>query len=202
MTQMKREARKMPAVWPLPRLIVSMRDKAGRDNALAIGFGVNCSLGRRRKTPVSSSTIRSPASGRNLRSWARDPGGGGQVCDAGAENRGRLSRERPLLEACPVNIECSVVESVMPGSHEQFVGKVEAVHCGRAFMEEAGNIIWDKMDFGGCFARKGRKGIASGQPWPAGGGRRGPVGADFLAAFPGQPADAVTPGDGRPCPGR
>ena len=52
----------------------------------------------------------------------------------------------PLLTDCPVSIECSVVESTMPGTHELFIGKVEAVHVDEEYLDEKGNILWNKME--------------------------------------------------------
>jgi len=52
----------------------------------------------------------------------------------------------PILTDCPVSIECSVVESTHPGTHELFVGKVEAVHVDEEYLDANGNIQWDKMD--------------------------------------------------------
>jgi len=34
----------------------------------------------------------------------------------------------PLIEQCPVNLECTVVQSLELGSHELFIGRVEEAH--------------------------------------------------------------------------
>ena len=52
----------------------------------------------------------------------------------------------PILTDCPVSIECSVVKSTQPGSHELFIGKVEAVHVDEEYLDDKGNILWEKMD--------------------------------------------------------
>lgn len=52
----------------------------------------------------------------------------------------------PIFIDCPVNIECSVIESTQPGTHELFIGKVEKVHVDEEYVDEKGNIMWDKMD--------------------------------------------------------
>ena len=52
----------------------------------------------------------------------------------------------PLLTDCPVSIECSVVDSIMPGTHELFIGKVEAIHVDEEYIAPNGNILWSKMD--------------------------------------------------------
>ena len=52
----------------------------------------------------------------------------------------------PILTDCPVNIECSVVDSIQPGSHELFIGKVEKVHCDEEYLTEDNDVKWDEID--------------------------------------------------------
>jgi flavin reductase (DIM6/NTAB) family NADH-FMN oxidoreductase RutF len=54
--------------------------------------------------------------------------------------------DAPLLSGCPVSIECTVTESIKPGSHELFVGRVEAVHVDERFIDKDGNILWSEMN--------------------------------------------------------
>ncbi len=51
----------------------------------------------------------------------------------------------PLLADCPVNIECRVVNSVLTGSHEMFIGVVEKVHADKEFVDGNGNIMYGNM---------------------------------------------------------
>jgi flavin reductase (DIM6/NTAB) family NADH-FMN oxidoreductase RutF len=53
----------------------------------------------------------------------------------------------PLLADCPVSIECTVVDSIVTGSHEMFVGKVEAVHADSDLVNEDGNINFSQLGF-------------------------------------------------------
>jgi flavin reductase (DIM6/NTAB) family NADH-FMN oxidoreductase RutF len=53
----------------------------------------------------------------------------------------------PILPDCPVNIECTVVDSVVTGSHEMFVGKVEYVHADTSLLDGEGNIIFSQINF-------------------------------------------------------
>jgi len=52
----------------------------------------------------------------------------------------------PLLSDCPVNIECTVVDSIMTGSHEMFIGKVEKVHAPAEFLKDDGSIDFSKLN--------------------------------------------------------
>ena len=53
----------------------------------------------------------------------------------------------PILVDCPVNIECTVVDSIVTGSHEMFIGKVEYVHANSDLMNEDGDIDFSKINF-------------------------------------------------------
>lgn len=55
--------------------------------------------------------------------------------------------DAPILTDCPVNFECTVIDSIKPeeGTHELFIGRVEKVHCDEKYLED-GIIQWDKID--------------------------------------------------------
>ncbi|WP_027398326.1 flavin reductase family protein [Anaerovorax odorimutans] len=53
----------------------------------------------------------------------------------------------PILPDCPVNIECKIVDSIMTGSHEMFVGKVEYVHADSKLVDDEGNIDFSQINF-------------------------------------------------------
>ena len=148
---------------PIPQTIVSCRDKDGKNNALVVGFSANVSLdpvmvmvgimpSRYSHHMVKESgcfVINLPkkifkkeydylgsASGRDEDKFA--------TMNLNWENATYINA--PILTDCPVSIECSVVDSTIPGSHELFIGKVEAVHVDEEYLDANGNILWDKMD--------------------------------------------------------
>ncbi len=49
----------------------------------------------------------------------------------------------PILADCPVNIECTIVDSIRSGSHEMFVGRIESVRADAQYLDEQGRV---KMD--------------------------------------------------------
>ena len=51
----------------------------------------------------------------------------------------------PLIIDCPVNIECRVVNSVVTGSHEMFIGVVEKVHADKEYTDANGDIRYDDI---------------------------------------------------------
>ena len=161
---MKKMAKnKVLCMQPIPRTIVSCRDKEGRNNALVVGFASNVSLdpamvmvgivpSRFSHHMVKESgcfVINLPKkgyekeydylgshSGRNEDKFA--------VMDI--KWKDAESVDAPILTDCPVSIECSVIESIQPGTHELFIGKVEAVHVDEEYLDEQGNILWDRID--------------------------------------------------------
>ena len=148
---------------PVPQTIVSCRDKDGRNNALVVGFTANVSLdpvmimagivpsrySHHMVKETESFVINLPKksfqkeydylgshSGRDEDKFA--------ALDLKWENAKYVNA--PILTDCPVSIECAVVESTMPGTHELFIGKVQAVHVDKEYLDANGNILWDKMD--------------------------------------------------------
>ena len=52
----------------------------------------------------------------------------------------------PVLTDCPVNIECTIVDSIVTGSHEMFVVKVECVNADDEYVNENGDIDFSKIN--------------------------------------------------------
>ena len=151
-------------VQPLPQTIVSCRDKDGKNNALVVGFVANVSL-----DPVMVMVGITPA--RYSHHMVKESGcfvinfpkksykkEYGYLGSASGRDEDKFAKadikwedatyvDAPILTDCPVSIECSVVDSTMPGTHELFIGKVEAIHVDEEYLDANGNILWDKMDF-------------------------------------------------------
>lgn len=52
----------------------------------------------------------------------------------------------PLIEECPVNIECKVTDIVKLGSHDMFIAKVVAVHADEKYLNKEGKFELSKAD--------------------------------------------------------
>ena len=50
----------------------------------------------------------------------------------------------PMIEQCPINLECSVVHSLELGSHFLYIGRIEEVHVSSDYLTE-GRIDLDKI---------------------------------------------------------
>ena len=150
-------------VQPIPKALVSCRDRQGRNNALVVGFAANASLD---PTMVMIGIVPSRYSHHMVKEsgcfvinlpkkgYEKEYGYLGSksgrdedkfaVMDIQWEDAEYV--DAPILTDCPVSIECSVIESIMPGTHELFIGKVEALHVDEEYLDDTGTILWDMMN--------------------------------------------------------
>lgn len=160
---MKREANLKSCLQPTPKVLVSCRDKAGKENALAVAYCCNCSFD---PPMVMVGIVPSRYSYHMVKetgcfvvnlvpkSYAETFFELGKRSGADEDKLTNLKVatkdgdkvNAPILTDCPVNIECSVVDSIMTGSHEMFVGKVACVHADEAVCKENGDIDFSKID--------------------------------------------------------
>ena len=150
-------------VQPIPKALVSCRDRQGRNNALVVGFAANASLdpamvmigivpSRYSPHMVKESgcfVINLPKKGYEKEyGYLGSKSGRDEdkfaVMDIQWEDAEYV--DAPILTDCPVSIECSVIESIMPGTHELFIGKVEALHVDEEYLDDTGTILWDMMN--------------------------------------------------------
>ncbi|MDD5959561.1 MAG: flavin reductase family protein [Methanobrevibacter wolinii] len=158
---MKKEVRYDKYVNPEPCTIVSCRDKDGRDNALAVGFIGNVSfdpkiimiaiidkrfshhiIKEQKEFIVNIPTdehidlVRylGTVSGYDVNKLENIETIDGDIVNA------------PIIVDCPVNFECKVIDSIKPGTHEVFFGRVEKVHCDEEYIDELGFIKWKEMN--------------------------------------------------------
>ena len=148
---------------PVPKTLVSCRDKDGRNNALVVGFAATVSLdpvmvmvgivpSRYSHHMVKESgcfVINLPKKGYEKEyNYLGSKSGRDEDKFAAMDIQWADAEyvNAPILTDCPVSIECSVIDSMQPGTHELFVGKVEAVHVDEEYLDEKGNILWNKID--------------------------------------------------------
>ena len=161
---MKKTARNtVLCLQPVPKTLVSCRDKNGNNNALVVGFTANVSLdpvmvmvgivpsrySHHMVKDTGCFVINLPAKGYEKEyNYLGSKSGRDEDKFAAMNIRWEDAEyvDAPLLTDCPVSIECSVVGSMQPGTHELFVGKVEAVHVDEEYLDEKGNILWNKID--------------------------------------------------------
>lgn len=150
-------------VYPLPAVMVSVRDQAGQDNIITVAWtGTICT-----NPPMAYISVRPERysyhmikeSGEfviNLTTrdlaWATDYCGVTSGRDVDKFAKCHLTKEAadevsaPLIAESPVNIECKVREIKELGSHHMFLADVVAVHADEKYMDETGRFCLDQAE--------------------------------------------------------
>lgn len=148
-------------LYPLPAVMVSVRDAKGKDNIITVAWaGTVCT-----NPPMVSISVRperysyhmleeSGAFVINLTTeqlaYATDYCGVKSGKDVEKFTQLKLTRieaekiNAPMIGESPVNIECKVVKIEKLGSHHVFLAKVEAVHADEKYMDEKGKFDFNK----------------------------------------------------------
>jgi len=160
----KTQANMKSCLQPMPKVLVSCRGLDGENNVLAVGYCANCSY----DPPMVMVGI---VPTRYSYKMIKDSGvfvvnlvekeykevfdylGSHSKRDVDKLTKMNIHLENgkkvnaPILIDCPINIECSVVESIVTGSHEMFIGKIEHVNANTRLVDCDGNIDFSKVDF-------------------------------------------------------
>lgn len=160
----KKPATFRSALNPRTPILVSCRDKAGRNNALAVVYACNCSYappmvmvgivpsrhsyGIIKETGVFVVNL-VPASMKAAWDYLGSHSGrdGDKLAALGLNVGEGVKVNAPILLDCPVSIECRVTGSVVTGSHEMFIGMVEYVHADASLVDDEGKVDWSAIDF-------------------------------------------------------
>ena len=148
---------------PSPKVLVSCRGLNGEENALAVAYCGNCSY----DPPMLMVGI---VPSRYSYKMIKESGCFvvnivekdyeevfnylGSVSKKDEDKLEKMNVKRadgvvvnaPILTDCPVNIECTIVDSIVTGSHEMFIGKVEYVHANEEYVDGEGNIEYSKIN--------------------------------------------------------
>ncbi|MGV8084255.1 MAG: flavin reductase family protein [Coriobacteriia bacterium] len=160
----KKSASPVASLQPMPRVIVSCRDAEGANNALGVAFCCNISLNPPLVMvgiiPQNYSFHMIKESGcfavnlctteqKGLFYYLGTHHGSDEdkLASAGAHVSDALKVNAPIIDDCPVNLECTVLESFPSGGdHEMFVAKVEYVHAPAELVGDDGAIDFSKLD--------------------------------------------------------
>ncbi len=150
-------------LYPLPAVLVTVRDQQGNDNVLTIGWaGTICSD----PAMVSISVRPQRHSYHMLKETGefvinlttRDLAFATDYCGVkSGRNEDKFEAlhltklpgkvvKAPLIAESPVNIECRVTQSILLGTHEMFMAKVVAVTVDDAYMDEKNTFHLQKAD--------------------------------------------------------
>ncbi len=157
---MKCEVKNNRFIHPEPWLIVSSRDKSGRDNALTIGLAANVSL----EPEIIMIAIKKERFSHQIIEQQKEfivniaQNDQKELIDYFGTYSGRVIEKlscyntidgdivnAPIILDCPVNYECKVVKTMTMGSHDLFFGEVVKAHCNSEYLNEEGNIDWKKV---------------------------------------------------------
>lgn len=144
-------------VYPLPAVMVSCRDKSGKDNIITVAWtGTVCT-----NPPMCYISVRPSRYSYNMiketgefvinltteeLAFATDLCGVKSGRDVDKWEQCKLTRVQadevdvPMIGESPVNIECKVREVHEYGSHHMFVADVVAVHADEKYMNENGRF--------------------------------------------------------------
>lgn len=148
-------------LYPLPAVMVSVRDKQGNDNIITVAWaGTICT-----NPPMVSISVRPERYSYHMieesrefvinltteqLAYATDFCGVRSGKDIDKFKQLHLTKEKgdvvraPMIGESPVNIECQVVRIDKPGSHHVFTAKVVAVHADEKYMDDKGRFDFNK----------------------------------------------------------
>jgi flavin reductase (DIM6/NTAB) family NADH-FMN oxidoreductase RutF len=160
----KKPAAFRSALNPKTPVLVSCRSRDGRNNALVVVYACNCSYDPPmimvgivpsryshaivKETGVFVANI-VPESMRDAFNYLGSRSGRDEdkLAKLGARLGEGVRVNAPILLDCPVSIECTVVNTIVTGSHEMFIGKIEYVHADSSLVDDKGEVDWSAIDF-------------------------------------------------------
>ena len=160
---MKIERKPSTALLPTPVVLVTVADDEGKANMLTIAWvGVVCSL-----PPMLSVAIRPTRYSHRMATRAREfvvniPRASQleQVDLAGVWSGAEHDKFRelgltpvpathvaaPLIQECPINMECQVQHQLSLGAHDLFIAEIVAVHYDEELLDSRGHLQTAKLD--------------------------------------------------------
>ena len=160
----KKEAKMKSCLQPAPKVLVSCRGLDGENNVLAVGYCGNCSYD---PPMVMVGIVPSRYSHKLIKEsgcfvvnlvdkdyeetfdymGSHSKRDGDKLAAMNVKLQEGTKVNAPILPDCPVNIECTVVDSIVTGSHEMFIGKIEYVHANVGVTDAEGNIDFSQIKF-------------------------------------------------------
>ncbi|MCW4034290.1 MAG: flavin reductase family protein, partial [Candidatus Bathyarchaeota archaeon] len=151
------------ALFPCPVVLVTCLDSAGNPNIITLAWaGTVCS-----EPPMVSVSVRPSRFSHGLIKNSKefvvnipptkilaetDYCGVTSGKDVNKFSETNLTQEKaekvnaPLIRECPVNLECTLKDTIALGAHDLFLGEVVQVHVDEAVLDSKGHIDFAKAD--------------------------------------------------------
>ena len=160
----KKQANNKSCIQPMPKVLVSCRGLDGENNVLAVAYCGNCSFD---PPMVMVGIVPSRYSYKMIKesgcfvvnlvdssykevfdymgSHSKRDEDKLSVMNVQLADGKKVNAS--ILTDCPVNIECTIVDSIVTGSHEMFIGKIEYVHAPAELTDGDGNVDFSQISF-------------------------------------------------------
>jgi flavin reductase (DIM6/NTAB) family NADH-FMN oxidoreductase RutF len=159
----KKQASIKPCIQPSPKILVSCRGLNGENNALAVAYCCNCSYdppmvmvgivpSRYSYKMIKESgcfVVNLPSkANREMFDYLGSHSGRDEdkLKKINAKISDGVKVKAPILDDCPINIECTIEGSIKSGSHEMFVGKIQYIHADPGLLNENDEIDFKTAD--------------------------------------------------------
>ncbi len=151
-----------PSIKPGVNVLVSCRSAEGEDNALAVGYACNCSydppmamvgiVPSRYSYHMVKETgvfvahlVTEELKDRYMYLGSHSGRDEKKLEKLGLRIEDGVKVNAPVLVDFPVAIECTVVGSILTGSHEMFAGKIEYIHADAELLNADGEIDFSML---------------------------------------------------------
>jgi len=161
---MKKEVKKFRGTLrPFCNITVSCRGKNGENNALAVAYACNCSYDPPmimigivpdrysyqmiKETGIFVVNLVSTDNKREFWYLGNHSGRDENKFEELSLNYSEAEKiDAPILDDFPVNIECEVVYSIKPGSHEMFAGKILNIRADEEYVTDDFEIDFSNIE--------------------------------------------------------
>lgn len=163
-TMNKKTAKAFRPVYPTPAAMITSISEDGVPNIITLGEVFNVGLAN---PPISGIAIRKATYSHGLISQTREFGinlptskllyqtdlcGGvsgrdmNKFTEAGLRAIPSRRIKPPLIDECPVNLECRVLSIQEVGDHDLFLGEVLEIHVDESVLDNSGQIDYARLD--------------------------------------------------------
>ena len=160
----KKTAKAFRPVYPTPAAMITSISDDGVPNIITLGEVFNVGL---MNPPIAGIAIRKATYSHSLISQSREFGinlptakllrqtdlcGSMSGRDADKFEKAGLTAvpskhiRPPLIDECPVNLECSLLSIQEVGDHDLFLGEVLEVHVDESMLDDSGRLDYSRLD--------------------------------------------------------